>query len=69
MNGDIVPRVQFNKYIYLDAGIFPDGYTPPVPFTFTIKGFINPPTAAKTGPFHVVIFYEENVNEVSSFHG
>ena len=34
-----------------------------------MKGFINPPTASPTGSFHISIFYEEDVNEVSSYRG
>ena len=68
MNIDATIVVQFNKYIYLyDA--FPSGYTPPTPFSFTIWGFTNPPTAAITDSFHVCIFYEEGVNEVSNYQG
>ena len=59
---------QFNKYVYI-YDMFPNGYTPGVPFKFTVKGFINPPTASPTGSFHISIFYEEDTNEVSSYRG
>ena len=52
-------RIELDKYIYLENA-FPNGYAPPTPFSFTLWGFTNPPTAAPTDSFHVVIFYEED---------
>ena len=68
VSGTSSTEVKFNRIIYV-KNAFPGGMTQLQTFEITLNGFTNPPTTQATDSFHVSIFYEENVNEVSVYVG
>jgi len=60
--------VKFDRVIYV-YNAFPNGMATIQTFDITLNGFTNPATTQTTDSFHVSIFYEEGVSEVSVYRG